>query len=132
MSLIIGVGAHAQYSDKLIVEKLLTANTNSIGQKINYPNVKNAEVSIQKITFPPGSSTGWHQHEIPVFSYILKGKLTVEIEGHKTVTYSEGECFAETFNTIHQGSNKTKEDLVVLAIYLGGDHKPHSIKKSEK
>ena len=119
----------AQYSDKLIVEELLSTNTNGIGQKIEYPMVKNAEVRISKITFPAGSTTGWHKHEIPVFSYILKGKLTVEIEGHEPVTYSEGECFAETFNTYHQGMNKTDHDLVVIAVYLGGDEKPLSVKK---
>lgn len=122
-------GAKAQYSDKLIIEKILQSTLNSMGQKIQYPNVKDAKVSVMKITFPPGETTGWHKHEIPVFSYILEGTLTVETEDHKVTQYKENTCFAESYNIYHKGTNKEKSNLVVLAIYLAGDQKELSIKK---
>jgi quercetin dioxygenase-like cupin family protein len=100
-----------------------------MGQKIQYPNVKDAKVSVMKITFPPGETTGWHKHEIPVFSYILEGTLTVETEDHKVTQYKENSCFAESYNIYHKGTNKEKSNLVVLAIYLAGDQKELSIKK---
>lgn len=127
--LMLSFGAKAQYSDKLIIEKLLQSDLNSMGQKIQYPNVKDAKVSVMKITFPPGETTGWHKHEIPVFSYILEGTLTVETEDHKVTQYKENSCFAESYNIYHKGTNKEKSNLVVLAIYLAGDQKELSIKK---
>lgn len=124
--------ANAQYNDNLKIDTLLDNDLNSIGQKITYPNVLQAQVTIKKITFPPGSSTGMHKHILPVFSYVIKGTLTVEIEGHPTKNYSENSCFSESFDTFHKGSNYGDEDLVVIAIYLGGDHLPHSIPEKAK
>jgi quercetin dioxygenase-like cupin family protein len=127
--IMICLGAKAQYSSKLIIEKLMQSDLNSMGQKIAYPEVKDARVTMMKITFPPGETTGWHKHNIPVFSYILKGTLTVETEDNKITQYKENTSFAESYNIYHKGTNNEKTDLVVMAIYLGGDEKELSVKK---
>lgn len=127
--IMICIGAKAQYSSKLIIEKLMQSDLNSMGQKISYPDVKDAKVTMMKITFPPGETTGWHKHNIPVFSYILKGTLTVQTEDNKITQYKENTSFAESYNIYHKGTNNEKTDLVVLAIYLGGDEKELSVKK---
>ena len=127
--IMICIGAKAQYSSKLIIEKLMQSDINSMGQKISYPEVKDAKVTMMKITFPPGETTGWHKHNIPVFSYILKGTLTVQTEDNKITQFKENTSFAESHNIYHKGTNNEKTDLVVLAIYLGGDEKELSVKK---
>jgi quercetin dioxygenase-like cupin family protein len=127
--LMLSFGAKAQYSNKLVVEELLQSEVNSMGQKIRYPEVKNAKVTMKKITFPPGETTGWHKHDIPVFSYIIKGTLTVKTEDGKVMQYKENSCFSESYNIYHKGTNKENKDLVVMAIYLGGDARELSIKK---
>ncbi len=127
--IMICIGAKAQYSSKLIIEKLMQSDINSMGQKISYPEVKDANVTMMKITFPPGETTGWHKHNIPVFSYIIKGTLTVQTEDNNITEYKENTSFAESFNIYHKGTNNGKTDLVVLAIYLGGDEKELSVKK---
>jgi quercetin dioxygenase-like cupin family protein len=127
--LILSFGVKAQYSDKLVVEELLQSEVNSMGQKIRYPQVKDATVTMKKITFPPGETTGWHKHNIPVFSYIIKGTLTVETEDGKMMQYKENSCFSESYNIYHKGTNKENTDLVVMAIYLGGDEKELSVNK---
>ncbi|WP_456867805.1 cupin domain-containing protein [Galbibacter sp. BG1] len=123
---------NAQYNKALKVETLLDSHKNGIGQHIKYPTVKQANVTMKKITFPPGSTTGWHKHSIPVFSYIIQGKLTVETKGHETKVFSRNTCFSESYNTLHQGSNKETTDLVVIAIYLGGDELPLSIVRDKQ
>ena len=127
--LMLSFGVNAQYNNKLVVEELLQSGVNSMGQKISYPQVNNAQVTMKKITFPPGETTGWHKHDIPVFSYIIKGTLTVETEDGKVMQYKENTCFSESYNIYHQGTNKESTDLVVIAIYLGGDARQLSIKK---
>lgn len=84
---------------------------------------------MMKITFPPGETTGWHKHNIAVFSYITKGALTVQTEDNKITQYKENTNFVESYNIYHKGTNNEKTDLVVLAIYLVGDKKELSVTK---
>lgn len=120
---------NAQYQEGVLVEKLLKTDTTVIGQQITYPNFPNAEVSIYKVTIPSGKQTGWHKHEVPVFAYVIKGTLTVEVEHGKTFTYEPNATISEVFNTFHNGFNAGKEDVVLIAFYLGGKDIPLSIKK---
>lgn len=117
------------YNANLKIEKLLESEINSSGQKIVYPQFKDAKVSMMKITFPPGETTGWHKHEIPVFTYIIKGTLTVETVDHKITEFKENSCFVESYDIYHKGTNLGKTDLVVFVVYLGGDEKELSIKQ---
>ena len=119
----------AQYNKDIIVEPILKTDTTSIGQKIIYPNFQRDEVTISKITIQPGKSTGWHKHKIPVFAYVLKGTLTVELENNKTMQYSENSSFSEVLNTFHNGINKGKESLVLIAFYMGEKGKALSVPK---
>jgi quercetin dioxygenase-like cupin family protein len=118
----------AQYNNDLIIEPILKTDTTSLGQKINYPNTANSEVTMLKITIPPGKTTGWHEHGNPVFAYVLKGTLTVELEGNKVLKFAENSSFSEVIHTAHRGINKESSDLVLLAIYLGERGKPLSVK----
>ncbi|MCK9412614.1 MAG: cupin domain-containing protein [Prolixibacteraceae bacterium] len=118
----------AQYNNDLIIIPILKTDTTSLGQKIIYPSTSNAEVTMLKITIPPGKTTGWHEHAIPVFAYVLKGTLTVELEGNKVLKFAENSSFSEVIHTAHRGINKESSDLVLLAIYLGEKGKPLSVK----
>lgn len=120
---------YAQYNKEIKVEPVLKTDTTSIGQKIGYLTTSDPEVTILKITFPSGTSTGWHKHVIPVFAYVMKGKLTVEFENGKTVAFAENSSFAESMNSFHNGKNVEKDELILIAIYLGEKGKPLSQKR---
>jgi quercetin dioxygenase-like cupin family protein len=115
----VAISAQSQYNNSILVEKVLKSDTTSIGQRIMYPRVSDAEVTIAKITFPPGSETGWHKHDIPVFAYVMEGELTVELDNGKSVQFKQGSAFAEVFDTWHNGKNNEKENLVLIAFYMG-------------
>ena len=127
--LCVGFTVQAQYNKDVLIETVIKTDTTSIGQKIKYPDFLNDEVTILKVTIPPGKSTGWHKHLFPVFAYVLKGTLTVAIENNKTLKLSEGSSFAEVFNTFHNGSNNEKENVVLIAFYMGEKGKPLSVFK---
>ncbi len=127
--LIFSVNGYAQYNNDLKIEPILKTDTTSLGQKISYPSFPNDEVTMLKITIPPGKTTGWHEHSIPVFAYVLKGTLTVEFEKNQTMQFPENSSFSEVVGITHRGINKGREDLVLLAIYLGEKGKPLSVKK---
>ena len=119
--------ANAQYNKGVVLETILKTDTTSIGQKIVYPHFENDEVSIVKVTIPPGKSTGWHKHVFPVFAYVLQGTLTVEVENRKTLRFTAGSSLSEVINILHNGLNKGKEDVVLIAFFMGEKGKPLSV-----
>ncbi len=124
--LIICISAKAQYNAGVIVEPMLKTDTTSIGQKINYPNFANDEVSIMKVTLPPGASTGWHKHSFPVFAFVRKGTLTIELSEGKTKTFAKNTTFAEVIDTPHNGKNSSRDTVVLIAFFMGEKGKPLS------
>jgi quercetin dioxygenase-like cupin family protein len=122
----------SQYNKEITIESLLKTDTTSIGQKISYPLFPEDEVTISKITIPPGKSTGWHKHVFPVFAYVLKGTLTVELEDNKTRLFPENSSFSEVINTFHNGINNGTEDVVLIAFFMGGKGIDLSVHKDKK
>ena len=118
--------AQSHYNKGVILEPILKTDTTSIGQKIVYPQFANDEVSIMKVTIPPGQATGWHKHRFPVFAYVLKGTLTVEVENGKSQQFGTNSSFSEVINTNHNGKNNEPEDVVLIAFFLGEKGKPLS------
>jgi quercetin dioxygenase-like cupin family protein len=121
--------AKSQYNKEILVEPILKTDTTLIGQGFNYPDLQKDEITILKITIKPGKSTGWHKHEFPVFAYILKGDLTVEFENNKALKFSKNSSFSEVINKFHNGINKGKKKVVMLAFYMGEKGKALSVHK---
>jgi quercetin dioxygenase-like cupin family protein len=122
-------GTHAQYSRDVIVETILKSDTTSIGQRIVYPTFAHDEVTISRVTIPPGKSTGWHKHNFPVFAYVVQGTLTVEVENHGPIQFGEHSSFSEVVDTFHNGMNKGKENVVLLAFFMGEKGASLSVRK---
>jgi quercetin dioxygenase-like cupin family protein len=119
----------SQYSSDIIVEPIFKTDTTTIGQGFMYPDSQKDEITISKITIQPGKSTGWHKHEFPVFAYVLKGNLTVELENHKFMEFPENSSFSEVINTFHNGVNNGKVNVILIAFYLGEKGKALSVHK---
>ena len=107
---VFSMAAKSQYSSGIVIEKLLQTDTTSIGQKIAYPKFADPEITMSKITIHPGQSTGWHKHTFPVFAYVLKGILTVEMEDHRVIKFKENSTYAEVMDKYHIGMNKEESD----------------------
>jgi len=129
LSGIVVITTHAQYNSEIKIEKLLQTDTTETGQHINYPDINNEEVSVLKVTIPPGKSTGWHKHLFPVFAYVLKGTLTVQQENGKKIRIKENASVSESINMYHTGMNEGKQPVVLIVFYMGEKNKPVSVKK---
>lgn len=103
-------------------------STTILNQQIVYPNATQAEVSSSIITLPPGVETGLHQHNAPMYAYIMEGELTVEYEGGITKVYAPGEAIMEAFETPHNGKNAGDTDVRVLVVNIGADGVENSVK----
>ena len=127
VSLFISICANAEYNKEIVLEQIIKTDTTSIGQKIIYPQFQNSEVTILKVTIPPGKSTGWHKHNFPVFAYVQEGVLTVEIENKKTMTFGTNSSFSEVIDLKHNGVNNGKVSVVLIAFFMGEKGKPLSL-----
>jgi len=131
MSGIVVITVRAQYSGEIKIERLLKTDTTETGQPINYPDISNEEVTILKVTIPPGKSTGWHKHLFPVFAYVLDGTLTVQQENGKKIRIKKNASVSESINMYHTGINEGRKPVVLIVFYMGEKDKPVSVKKDD-
>jgi len=57
------------------------------------------EVTVLMVEIPAGGDTGWHYHPVPVYTYILSGSITVEIDNGDTYGFREGDAILDSFLT---------------------------------
>jgi quercetin dioxygenase-like cupin family protein len=76
------------------------------------------ELSVLKISLPANSALPWHSHPIPNAAYVLKGEITIELEGGRSQVFKQGEVFPEVVDTRHRG--KTGPQPTELLIFYAG------------
>jgi quercetin dioxygenase-like cupin family protein len=101
------------------VKKLLVTTTTTNGDKIKYLKTDYPEVTALIVRIPPGGSTGWHKHPVPVYAYVMEGKLSVALKDGKTFTFNKGDALVEVMNTFHNGSNVGSEPVSLVVFYTG-------------
>ncbi len=77
---------------------------------------------------PPGVSTGLHRHPVPLFGYMLEGELTVTYQGAGERIYRPGDALMEAIDTPHDGRNTGTADVRILAVALGAEGIPNTVK----
>ena len=117
--------AEQAYSPKVEVTPLLATGQTIIGQPFAYPEGK-PQVTAVIVTIPPGGETGWHEHAVPLFGYMLDGVLTVDYGAKGTRTYKPGDSLMEAMNWPHNGTNKGDVPVRILAVYLGAEGIPNA------
>lgn len=109
-----------------VAAKVLTRTTvTGNGQKIVYPLTDKAEVTAMLVDLAPGAETGWHKHPVPVYAYVLKGELAVEMEGGDARQFKSGDAIVEVVNTAHNGKNSGKEPVSLIVFYTGVQDVPN-------
>lgn len=112
--------AEEALSYKTPTTPLLSTSQTIIGQPIAYPSGK-AKVTAVIVTIPPGGDTGWHEHPVPLFVYVLDGAVTVDYGDKGTHVYKAGDSLMEAMNWPHDGMNKGDVPVRILAVYMGAE-----------
>lgn len=71
------------------------------------------------IEFAPGAQTGWHEHPVPSFAYILEGSLEVTLTTGEKKQLHAGDSAAEVVNTLHNGRALDGKSVKLLVMYTG-------------
>jgi len=129
LTLIAPAAFAADYSSGVLAKVLLKTSVTGNGQKIAYPLTDNAEVTAMTVELAPGSETGWHKHPIPVYAYVISGRLSVELEDGSLLSFGAGEAVIEVVDTLHDGRNMGTEPVKLAVFYLGAKGTPNVIKR---
>ena len=107
------------------ISSLLDTGTTTLGQKLSYP-AGVPHVTAVIVTMQPGEQTGWHQHDVPMFCYMLEGEITVDYGKSGTRTYCKGDALMEAIDVVHDGRNTGRNPARVLAVFFGANGVPNT------
>lgn len=124
-TLILAIGffcSHAGANDYPHMQILLESEHTIAGEPLAYPQSGQAKVTSAIITIPPGASTGWHQHKVPLVAYLLSGELEMEYANGKRVQFKTGEALMEAITVPHIGANLGAIPARIFVAFLGTDN----------
>jgi len=121
-----------EYGAGITVREIAKTTVTADGQPVRYLRADRPEVTALIVEIPPGGETGWHLHPVPVYAYIIKGTLDVEMGNGDVRTYHEGDAIIEMVNTPHNGKNRGSAPVKLVAFYTGEQGKPNTIKIKEE
>lgn len=87
------------------------------------------QITILKITIPPGVQLPEHKHPVINAGVLTKGTLTVVTEENKKLYMKAGDALVEVVNKWHYGVNEGTEPAEIIVFYAGTPESPTSIKK---
>jgi hypothetical protein len=90
--LIVPPAIAADYSSGVTAKVLQKTSVTGNGQTITYPLTDKAEVTAMTVDLAPGAETGWHQHPVPVYAYVVAGNLSVELEDGRQLSFKSGDA----------------------------------------
>lgn len=108
------------------VELLVETDKTILSEPFAYP-YGTARITAAIVTVPPGATIASHLHPVPLFAYILQGRLIVDYGSPGTRTYLKGDAFVEAFEWSHRARNGGRGNVKILAVYAGAVGVPNSI-----
>lgn len=120
----------AQQNNSAVVETLAQTTMSWDGNELpNYAEGK-PEITILRITIPPGVELPAHKHPVINAGILLKGKLTVITENSDTLHLTAGESIVEVVNRWHYGKNDGSEPVEIIVFYAGIKDEPVTLKNN--
>lgn len=93
--------------------------------------VKDEQVTVIRIKFPPGWVGGQHYHTGPVYVYVLSGAFIIHEKGKEPETIQAGSLYREPVGNPMEARNaSTSEASEVLVVQIGHKDEPLMIKTS--
>ncbi len=100
------------------VTSLLKTTSGWDDKQIVYPEGQ-AEMTALLVEIAPGESTGWHQHPVPSFGFLLEGTLEITLTDGRVKRMEAGEALSEVTDTMHIGRAVSKTPVKIVVFYAG-------------
>ena len=104
------------------VTVLLKTTSDWDGKQIVYPQGQ-AELTALLVEIAPGESTGWHQHPVPSFAFLLEGSLEITLKDGRVKHLQPGEALSEVTDTMHIGRAVSMTPVRIVVFYAGATGK---------
>ena len=88
------------------------------------------EITIKRITIPPGVRLPMHKHPVINAGVLLRGTLAVESDEGKKLILNAGDSIVELVDRWHRGTNEGEEPAEILVFYAGTVGTPLTVKKT--
>ena len=85
------------------------------------------EISVMRITIPPGQALPMHYHPHATAGVLLSGELVVHTAAGETTKLSAGDGLIELTDQIHAGANTGDEPAIILVVYAGIEGEPVTV-----
>jgi quercetin dioxygenase-like cupin family protein len=108
-----------------LLTPVLSGNQTIIDQTIAYP-AGTPNVTAAVVTIPVGGHTGWHTHAVPLFAYVMEGKLSVDYGTKGVKVLEPGTGILEAMDWPHNATNIGDVPVRILAVYMGAGDLPNA------
>ena len=118
LGITVGV-ATATPGERTIVPEQIGAGT--IAGQVRIRQEVGESTQVFRMTFGPGSSTGWHSHPGKTVVIVQSGEFTLYRASDPTctgTTYEAGQGFVEPRISVHIGRNEGSTDAVLAVVYF--------------
>jgi quercetin dioxygenase-like cupin family protein len=89
------------------------------------------EITILRITIPPGQTLPMHRHPVINAGVLLKGELTVQTENGDVLHLRPHDPIVEVVDTWHWGKNEGDTPAEIIVFYAGEKGAAITVKESE-
>ena len=120
---LIAVNANAE---KRSIEAAILAKstTDWRGAKLPPYSSGQPEITIARVTIPPGTALPLHTHPQITAGIIVQGSLQLYTDSGDTQIARAGDAVIEMVHQAHSGANNGDEDVVILVVYAGVEGTP--------
>jgi quercetin dioxygenase-like cupin family protein len=127
--LLLSGNAPARDEAAVQVEVLSKSSASWDGSRLpDYPK-GTPEVTILRISIPPGAQLPLHEHPVINAGVLLSGELTVVTQDDHTLHLKAGQSLVEVVNKWHSGKNEGTEPAKIIVFYAGVTGTPITLKK---
>jgi quercetin dioxygenase-like cupin family protein len=117
------------YTGETTTEVLSKGGSSWDGSSLpSYP-IGKPEITVLKITIPPGVQLDMHRHPVINAGVLISGELTVITDDNKTLHLKSGESLIEVVDMWHYGKNEGASTAVIIVFYAGEADLPITVKQ---
>lgn len=116
------------YAGGVQAKVVLKTEVTGDGDPITYLKTGKPEITVMTVEIAPGAQTGWHMHPVPVYAYVISGRLTVNIEDKIRREFNTSDVIIEVINTPHNGVNNGDVPVKLIVFYTGAKDIPNVLK----
>lgn len=111
----------AAVSARPVIKTVTAWNGSELGQYLTGP----VELTILRVSVPPGASSDWHTNPTPVAVYVMSGELHIEVQGTgERQLIRTGEGFAEIRDLTNRHGTAGAEGAELVVFFAGSPGVP--------